>query len=110
MNREIKFRAWLPSLGKMEMGLFGLRSDGLPSFNDHDAVLMQFTGLHDKNGKEIYEGDIVKFWGGVGKVIYFSTYASFRIEYTENDLFDLNLNADIEVIGNVFENPELLTP
>ena len=67
----------------------------------------QFTGLHDKNGKEIYEGDIVMFWGGIGKVIYFDAYASFKIQYTENDMADLNLNSH-EILGNIYENPELL--
>jgi len=58
--REIKFRAWIEESKTMETGLFGLRSDGKPSFNK-DAILLQFTGLTDKNGKEIYEGDIVNF-------------------------------------------------
>ena len=61
--REIKFRAWLEPEKKMNNGLFGLRSDGEVSFQSNNpefnVILMQYTGLKDKNGKEIYEGDIV---------------------------------------------------
>jgi len=107
---EIKYRFWNTDYTQCSLMEYGDTSDLKFVQRSIGKKKMLSTKLHDKNGKEIYEGDIVKFWGGVGKVIYFSTYASFRIEYTENDLFDLNLNADIEVIGNVFENPELLTP
>jgi hypothetical protein len=69
---------------------------------------VQFTGLHDKNGKQIYEGDILKHPICLtGKVIYFQPYAQFTVE-SNGFLYDLNVNSECEVIGNIYENPELL--
>lgn len=77
-------------------------------------VFMQYTGLKDKNGKEIYDGDILKhdLWGTT-KVIW--EHGMFRAdnEKTGRDMLDVSLyNHQLprtRVIGNVYENPELLT-
>lgn len=87
-----------------------------------DIVLMQCTGLKDKNGKLIYEGDILKFklledfaaFGTnekyveiIAPVIY--EYGGFFIEQSENSIFLGQLpRSEIEVVGNIYENPELL--
>ena len=82
----------------------------------------QSTGLHDKNSKEIYEGDIVKDYEGKLKTVVWKDngfkflYISHRTyqgePYTEDVYLGLNNTSDkrwgVEVIGNVFENPELL--
>lgn len=124
--REIKFRAYNKGNKKnkwMEVVSLWFRNDGSVGhvyghvltgdsqtwFNDFE--LMQYTGLKDKNGKEIYEGDIIKY--------HFRT-VSDNEEFISKVLFDecmwltdehsLNRMNDIEVVGNVFENSELLTP
>jgi hypothetical protein len=117
MNREIKFRAWDKSCNKMrgENGIkdcFSLRSDGV--YND-DYILMQFTGLKDKNGKEVYEADIVIHDGekivvnyGIQSVDAFEG-AGFNLwSFYGEKLGGFRLQSEIEIIGNVFENPELL--
>lgn len=79
--------------------------------NGEDLVLMQFTGLLDKNGKEIYEGDIVRADTHVGQVVY-GNYAFFVKDFWDSsfdDPADAFSEATFEVIGNIYETPELLT-
>lgn len=134
MNREIKFRAWhyadqkmyevsvLDKFNDEEYNRVYLKGkeikfgDRTNYFADDKMVsLMQFTGLHDKNGKEIYEGDIINTVTGKPMVIGWSKrFASFTIErdgWAFKHFFGEAMESnDIEVIGNIFENPNLLNP
>lgn len=94
-----------PEATELQMGLF------LPT-EDEDLILMQYTGLKDKNGIEIYEGDILNY-GTYGnyKVVY--NKSSFKIQKVYFLNGNLHLLEDcyldeIEVIGNIYENSELL--
>lgn len=146
--REIKFRAWdltekvmLTSKDMYDIGnpfteIHVANGDQDYRVNDDketEFIPMQFTGLHDKNGKEIYEGDVIRLSEGHPhwisknmKVVFYQ--GSFCIEIIGHDYhfdtptafityFDACENHDlpepytqyIEVIGNVYENPDLLT-
>ena len=83
-----------------------------------NIVVLQFTGLQDKNGKDIYEGDILKYnfpYDGrlkhISPVTYLETQASFGIKdiyRNEIPLYRITANNYFEVVGNIYENPELL--
>ena len=123
---ELKFRAWDKEEKKMhkvktiEFSRRGARIIHLAEVNSngkgdhkrwHSSVeLMQSTGLKDKNGTEIYEGDIVKnIYDEIYVVKWFD--AGFHLEERYNGGFDyseLHFGNNKEVIGNIYENPGLL--
>lgn len=129
--REIKFRAWDGENKKMchkvcvgYAGWHGEYWDDVTivaAFNDEnhkDNALMQFTGLKDKNGKEIWEGDILSIDGGGDierlKVLWSDKDAAWFVEWPDGKAYELRAYVgmtfcEVEVLGNIYENPELLT-
>lgn len=85
---------------------------------EEEMEIMQFTGLFDKNGKEIYEGDIVKTrWEKIFAVNRKDIKDTHFVEITKIDFKDVGgiavgffVGHDAEVIGNIYEHPHLLTP
>ena len=115
--REIKFRAWDSVQQKMWFDMLIDFNGNVLDANEnrnYRMTLMQYTGLKDKNNKEIYEGDIVKFVEDTlneiykaSPVIYDEDRFTFLGRYS-NDCIMHDWH-EIEVIGNIYENPELTT-
>lgn len=140
--RDFKFRAWdkvyktmIYNIQRIYDGLSdedsGIDQDKLYAsnlskscfgynLNDPDIEVMQFTGLKDKNGKEIYEGDTGKSWYDrslIWEVYWNDDDARFWLRSGIREYGDMNCSDDLEagvnwlefeVIGNIYENPELL--
>ena len=114
MSREIKFRAW----DKVEdimiyvdeiiwhiKYLSGTHKRGGTTGKFKDYILMQYTGLKDKNGKEIYEGDILEWHEDIKEIVDFYE-GSF---YVGKRIFGVDVwSGDFEIIGNIYENKDLL--
>lgn len=125
--KKIKFRAWNPKMKKMlwvqtlnwfhpierpsagVVSIFCTKIDtkqctremNIPGGN---TILMQYTGFSDKNGKEIYEGDIIE-WRRYYRP---ALYGKRVVEISSHGLADIERwYKDIEVVGNIYENPKL---
>lgn len=103
--RDIKFRAW--DGHKMNEDVSIIQGEAIKNGYAGTAFTaaakagqaMQYTGLQDKNGKDIYEGDMV----------YLGGYGPYLTEFPFADLYDAAAEEDIgEILGNIHENPELL--
>lgn len=110
LKRELKFRAWLVDEERMDdkahmRAYFGPRCE-VPNENE---ILMQFTGLKDKNGVEIYEGDIIKNENSENAGDDTYTWISQVMWLMDEARWGGADGERVKVIGNVFENPELLT-
>ena len=134
MKREIKFRAWLPEVKGWLAEGFSIAMDGTEWYDDNgysyrikdDFILMQFTGLKDKNGKEIYEGDVYDIYESkkanstnAGQLLYENCEVVFHagcfcfmIPVFPNGRSALPIymeeSRDFIYKGNIYENPELL--
>ena len=116
--REIKFRAWDSELKRMvtEMSVSQFETvNGYFQRVQPIYKIMQYTGLKDRNSKEIYEGDIVKASKGKGTIIKIAVIkwdfpAAFwlMVDGWDKGAGGL-LYGELEVIGNIWEHPELLT-
>lgn len=141
--REIKFRAWNNENKKIQNNVYSQSlkqplNDFISNVQKQKIILMQFTGLKDKDGKEIYEGDIVKCFKANSKLgddmewtseysnaviknsgwtFYFDNintedyeffYSPDGSRFHISDNIELREYEECEVIGNIYENPELL--
>jgi len=122
--REIKFRAWdtwesysgqrlVKEMVHFELG--DMDEDyiiGAGTYLHKNVIVMQFTGLRDKNGKEIYEGDILAFdMKGVHPAQVVWRNGGFWVSVNDPGYEDRRIvpcPESCEVIGNIYENPELL--
>ena len=119
----LKFRVWLPDIDQMlRVKALVFEKDKTRcvcgySFDfyleDENATIMQSTGLVDKNGKEIFEGDIVKMSKDVySEPTYYEVVrhrgGAYRLESKQHGCELWLRHTDCEVVGNIYENPELL--
>lgn len=119
--REIKFRAWAKDAANRpevmwNWDMYHVAISEWIGNSERGVVIMQYTGLHDKNGKEIYEGDILKMHHRLPSVAdYYSNQSVYWVDThyifgdapLDGDLFQHGDN--LEIIGNIYENPDLLT-
>jgi hypothetical protein len=112
MEREIKFRAYYQKITdnkwviEGEYTLKDLTDKGI-QFDQMRIKWCQYTGLKDKNGKEIYEGDLLQREGhDYNHLVKWWDYsAGFNMAWVSDSL---RVGMEIEIIGNIYENPELL--
>jgi len=123
MKREIKFRVWHQGQNEMFTTLYLTFGGRIGVWNNEETEidfvseypfleLMQYTGLKDKNGIEIYEGDIVEWEDSINEEMYGGEiiYPKETVEFKGGAFYPVcqMTETEFEVIGNIYENPELL--
>ncbi|HCE33432.1 YopX family protein [Fusobacterium sp.] len=123
--KEFKMKAWLKKENKM-VSIIGIdlnyqyiryTDDGNLFKDDYkiaefkDIELLQFTGVKDKAGQEVYEADVIKFNDGIddiyGLISYDDEDAVYCVSYENVTEHLSNMAGDFEIVGNIFENPNL---
>lgn len=130
MSREIKFRVWDKKNKKYrELVVYDVANGKvvvrfpIETLLKGDYILEQYTGLKDINGKEIYEGDTIEVFStdeyvmgfeGIYRVYFDNSWLSYQMYKVQSsyssitETFEPEMSTNIEVIGNIHENPELL--
>lgn len=109
--RALKFKAWDKKAKKWSEAPLDCSIKDISFYTDYEWV--QFTGKYDINKKEIYEGDIVRFRRSddkffIGEIAYIEEHGAYFVIHSgisDNQLYAFD---NYEVIGNIYENPELL--
>ena len=123
--KEFKMKAWLKKEKKM-VAIIGIDfnyeyiryTEDSNLFNENyktaefkDIELLQFTGLKDNGGQELYEADVIKFNDGIddiyGLISYDDEDATYRVSYENITEHLSEREGDFEIVGNIFENPDL---
>lgn len=116
MSRQLKFRVWDMVTVKMVVWEDLLNKHDLNEIfkYGYDLELMQYTGLKDKNGVEIYEGDILEGFSVYPTKDTFQSKTLGDVYYSNRGTWDCcsfllgGINEQMEVIGNIYDNPELI--
>ena len=123
--KEFKMKAWLKKEKKM-VAIIGIDfnyeyiryTEDSNLFNENyktaefkDIELLQFTGLKDNGGQELYEADVIKFNDGIddiyGLISYDDEDGAYRVSYENITEHLSEREGDFEIVGNIFENPDL---